>query len=73
MVPSEHLTTILPVLPGSTTTRVTPLQQQLIRLHGKGLSYNAIAAQVGKPTGTVSVILARLVKRGLLPKRTRCG
>ena len=54
------------------TARVTPIQRRLILLHGKGLTYEAIAARVGKPTGTVSVILARLVKKGLLPKRSRC-
>jgi len=52
------------------STRITPLQQMLMRLHRQGLSYNAIAAQVGKPEGTVAVILARLVRRGLLPKRS---
>jgi DNA-binding CsgD family transcriptional regulator len=51
------------------STRITPLQRQLIRLHSKGLSYNAIAAQLGKPEGTVAVHLARLVKKGLLPRR----
>jgi DNA-binding NarL/FixJ family response regulator len=51
--------------------RITPIQRQLIRLHRRGLSYNAIAAQVRKPEGTVAVMLARLVRRGLLRKRTR--
>jgi transposase len=55
------------------TLRITQTQRQLISLHRQGLTYQAIAAQVGKPTGTVAVVLARLVRKGLLPKRSRCG
>ncbi len=51
------------------TVRVTPMQRRLIRLHRKGLTYLAIAAHVGKPTGTVAVMLSRLVKKGVLPRR----
>jgi transposase len=51
------------------TVRITPLQRQLMALHRQGLSYNAIAARVSKPEGTVAVMLARLVRRGLLPAR----
>ena len=53
------------------TVRVTPLQRQLIGLHSRGLTYNAIAVQVRKPEGTVSVVLARLVRKGLLPRRSK--
>jgi transposase len=51
------------------TLRITPLQQRLIRLHLQGLSYHAIAVRVRKPEGTVAVVLARLVRTGLLPAR----
>jgi DNA-binding CsgD family transcriptional regulator len=51
------------------STRITPLQRQLCCLHRQGLTYTAIAARVRKPEGTVAVVLARLVKKGLLPKR----
>jgi transposase len=53
------------------TVRITPMQRQFIVLHRQGLTYQAIAAQVGKPVGTVSVILSRLVKKGLLPRRSK--
>jgi DNA-binding CsgD family transcriptional regulator len=53
------------------TLRITPLQRQLIRLHSRGLTYNAIAAKVDRPEGTVAVVLARLVRKGLLPPRSR--
>jgi len=51
------------------TVRVTPIQRRLIHLHSQGLSYDTIAAKMRKPEGTVSVVLARLVKKGLLPAR----
>lgn len=52
--------------------RITPLQQQLIELRLKGLTVDEVANELGKPRGTVGVILARLVKRGLLPSRKGC-
>jgi len=51
------------------TVRITPIQRRLIALRLQGLSYRAIAARLKKPEGTVSVVLARLVRRGLLPAR----
>jgi transposase len=51
------------------TLRITPIQRQLIRLHRREMSYNAIAAKMRKPEGTVAVMVARLVKTGLLPPR----
>jgi len=53
------------------TVRITPLQRQLTCLHRRGLTYSAIAAKVRKPEGTVAVVLARLVRKGLLPRRSR--
>jgi transposase len=47
--------------------RITQIQRRLIDLRLQGLSYAEIAAQVGKPPGTVAVILSRLVKKGLIP------
>jgi len=55
------------------TVRVTPMQRRLICLHRQGLTYEAIAARLRKPMGTVSVMLSRLVRKGLLPRRSRCG
>ena len=52
------------------TVRVTPIQRQLICLHKQGLTYETIAAHLRKPAGTVSVMLSRLVRKGLLPKRS---
>jgi DNA-binding NarL/FixJ family response regulator len=51
------------------TVRITPIQRQLMALHRQGLSYNAIAAKLKKSEGTVAVVVARLVRRGLLPPR----
>jgi len=62
--------TTISALIGS-TVRVTPVQRELIRLHRKGLSYNAIAAHLEKPEGTVAVHLSRLVKRGLVSPRQK--
>jgi DNA-binding CsgD family transcriptional regulator len=53
------------------TVRITPIQRQLMALRRQGLSYDEIAGRTGRPSGTVAVLLARLVKKGLLPARTR--
>jgi transposase len=52
------------------TVRITPIQRQLIHLHCRALSYDSIAARLSKPEGTVAVMLARLVRKGLLPARS---
>jgi transposase len=49
--------------------RITPIQRRLIALHRRGLSYDSIAAKQRKPEGTVAVMLARLVRRGVLSAR----
>lgn len=46
--------------------RITPLQQQLIALRLEGLTVDEIASKLGKARGTVGVLLARLVQRGLI-------
>jgi len=56
---------------GKSGRRITPLQQQLIELRLRGLTVDEIAAESGKARGTVGVLLARLVKRGLMPSRCR--
>lgn len=53
------------------SARITPIQQQLIHLHRQGLSYDAIAAEMRKPEGTVAVLVSRLVGKGLLPPRQK--
>jgi DNA-binding NarL/FixJ family response regulator len=49
--------------------RVTPLQQQVIKLHQNNLTLKEIADNMGRPVGTISVVVSRLVKKGLLPRR----
>ena len=49
--------------------RITPLQQQLIKLRLAGLTVDEIAARLGKKRGTVGVILARLVHRGIIERK----
>ena len=50
------------------SVRITRIQRELIELRSRGLTYEEIADFTGKPEGTVAVILARLVKKGLIPE-----
>ena len=48
------------------TVRITPIQRQIIDLRSQHLTYGEIAAHLGKPEGTVAVMISRLIKKGLV-------
>lgn len=56
--------------PYSITKPISDLRLKLMTLRFQGLSYTKIAKELKKPSGTVNVLLNKILKKGLIPSKT---